>query len=160
MELPQHLRAPFVCAYHVGTRKGELRKVQWSQVDFDAGFIHLTARRGGPCPSYGEMEWWLRKQWESRAPGCPWVFRHRGMPVAAQLRGWREACERAGLPGLLFHACGGPLVRNMKRAGVQDKVAMQIRGHKTRSVFDRYNIIDEGDLGGAGEKLEEYFEQR
>ena len=84
VELPQRLRAPFVCAYHVGTRKGELRKVQWSQVDFDAGFIHLTARRGGPCPSYGEMLSWLRKQWESRAPGCPWAFRHKGMPIGAQ----------------------------------------------------------------------------
>jgi hypothetical protein len=47
----------------------------------------------------------------------------------------------------------------MNRA-VQDKVAMQISSRKTRRVFDRYNIIDEGDLGGAGEKLEEYFEQR
>lgn len=37
---------------------------------------------------------------------------------------------------------------------------MQISGRKTRSVFDTYSIIDEGDLGGAGEKLEEYFEQR
>jgi integrase len=78
VELPQRLKALFVCAYHVGTRKGELRKVQWSQVDVDAGFIHLTARQtkgkaARSLPIYGEMEWWLRKQWESRAPGCPWV---------------------------------------------------------------------------------------
>ena len=48
----------------------------------------------------------------------------------------------------------------MKRAGVQDAVAMRISGHKTRAVFDRYNIVDEGDLGNACEKLQEYFKQR
>jgi len=50
-------------------------------------------------------------------------------------------------------------VRNMKRAGVQDKVAMEITGHRTRSIFDRYNIIDEADIRGAGERLEEYAKQ-
>ena len=48
----------------------------------------------------------------------------------------------------------------MKRAGVQDKVAMQISGHKTRSVFDRYNTIDEADIGDAAKKLDEYLQQR
>jgi hypothetical protein len=51
-------------------------------------------------------------------------------------------------------------IRNMKRAGVQDKFAIQISGHKTRAVFDRYDIIDEGDIGGAGGKLQRYFTQR
>jgi hypothetical protein len=48
----------------------------------------------------------------------------------------------------------------MKRAGVQDKVGMQISGNKTRAIFDRYNIVDEGDIGSAGEKLAQYFKQR
>jgi hypothetical protein len=47
----------------------------------------------------------------------------------------------------------------MKRAGVQDKIAMDITGHRTRSVFDRYNIVDEADVRGAGERLEEYAKQ-
>lgn len=51
-------------------------------------------------------------------------------------------------------------MRNMKRAGTQDKVGMDITGHRTRSVFDRYNIVDEADLRGAGERLEEYAKQR
>jgi integrase len=164
-ELPQRLKALFVCAYHVGTRKGELRKLQWSQVDFDSGLINLTARQtkgkvARLLPIYGAMERWLRKQLEGRAPDCPWVFYHHGKPVGAQLRGWREAGDRAGLPGLLFHDLRRSAVRNMKRAGVQDKVAMQISGHKTRAVFDRYNIVDEGDLGEAARKLNEYLEQR
>jgi integrase len=164
-ELPPRLKALFVCAYHVGTRKGELRKIQWSQVDFDANLIHLNARQtkgkaARSLPIYGEMERWLRKQLEGRSPECQWVFYHRGKPVGAQLRGWHEACERAELTGLLFHDLRRSAVRNMKRAGVQDKVAMQISGHKTRSVFDRYNIIDESDIGDAAKKLDEYLKQR
>ena len=130
-----------------------------------ANLIHLSARqtKGKAARSlliYGEMERWLRKQLEGRAPDCPWVFYHLGKPVGAQLRGWHEACERAGLAGLLFHDLRRSAVRNMKRAGVQDKVAMQISGHKTRSVFDRYNIIDESDIGDSAAKLDGYLKQR
>ena len=65
-----------------------------------------------------------------------------------------------GLPGLLFHDLRRSAVRNMKRAGVQDKVAMEISGHKMRAVFDRYNITDEGDIGSAADKLANYFKRR
>ena len=47
-------------------------------------------------------------------------------------------------------------MRNLIRAGVPQSVAMRISGHKTASVFTRYNIVDERDVVDAGRKLESY----
>ena len=69
---------------------------------------------------------------------------------------WRTACEAAGVPQLVLHDCRRTAVRNLVRAGVPDKVAMTFTGHRTRSVFDRYNIVSERDLHDAGAKLAAY----
>jgi integrase len=161
-ELPERLKALFVCAYHVGTRKGELRKIQWTQVDFEARKIHFSAaqtkgKTARSVPIYGEMRHWLGHQKQQAPAGCPWVFFYRSQPVGAHLDGWREACERAGVPDLLFHDLRRSAVRNMTRAGIPRPVAMAITGHKTESMYRRYDIASEADLSGAGEQMERYL---
>jgi hypothetical protein len=83
-----------------------------------------------------------------------YVFTYNGQPIKSIKEGWKRGCEAAGLPHLLFHDLRRTGVRNLIRAGVSEHVAMSVSGHKTRAVFDRYNIVSETDQREATAKLE------
>ena len=161
--LPEEIKPLLVVAYHTGCRSGELLKLKWSMVDLDAGTIRLIDTKNGEnrtLPIYGEMAPVLREH-RSRTPAsCPWVFHRRGAKVKDFRHAWRLAVEAAKLPGLLFHDLRRSAVRNMRRAGVSESVAMRISGHKTRAIFDRYDIVDERDLRDAGEKLGQFLKAK
>jgi integrase len=161
-ELPHYLRPIFVVAYHVGNRIGELRRLTWNQVDFANGQVVLDPgttknKKGRVLPIYGDMRALLRLQKEvrdSRFPRCSYVFHHEGRAIVDYRKAWASACKRADVPGLLFHDLRRSAIRNMRLAGIPEKVAMEISGHRSRSVFDRYSIVGSRDIRDAGRKME------
>jgi integrase len=167
--LPAYLRPLVEVAYITGWRRGELVNLTWRQVDRNAGELRLergTTKSGEPRvfpfafhPRLAELLDQQRERVEAlqreREFIIPWVFVHDD---GRQVRGWyydawRAACERAEIPGRLVHDFRRSAARNLVRAGVPEGVAMKLTGHKTRSIFDRYNVTSSTDLNEAVERL-------
>ena len=79
-------------------------------------------------------------------PECDLVFHRLGEPLIDFRGSWDSAVENAGLDGLKFHDLRRSGVRNLSRSGTPERVIMSITGHRTRAMFDRYNVTSEDDL--------------
>ena len=108
------------------------------------------------APLYGELRSWLEMAASDKDRGLT-IVSYNGQPVTEVKTAWDKARDRAKLPGLLRHDLRRTAIRNMVRAGIPEKRAMMISGHKNRNVFDRYDISDERDIQGDGEKLAAYL---
>ncbi len=163
--LPDHQKVPLSLGYWTGMRRGEILTLRWEQVDLERGLLRLDpgttkTGEGRVVPMVGDLpavltQWRLLtlKQW----PSCPWVCHYHGERLTRLTRAWDRAARRVGLDGKLFHDLRRTAIRNMVRAGVSERVAMTISGHKTRSVFDRYDIVSERDLHEASARVTAHF---
>jgi integrase len=166
--LPSYLKPVLIMAYWTVCRKSEILGLKWLQVDFLNRQIDLKpkdTKNNEPrtIPIAKELYEALMILWQNRSdknPDCHLVFTNKGKRIRFMYDAWKTATEKVGLKGLLLHDCRRTAVRNLVRAGVPEKVARTISGHKTRSVFDRYNIVDENDLRDATFKLEKHLAER
>jgi integrase len=148
-------------AYLTGWRRGEVLGLEWRDLDRAGGVIRLRpdmskTREGRVLVLSEPLREVIERRWRGRAVGVPLVFHRDGRSLDHFKDVWRRACNAAGMPRKLFHDLRRTAVRNMVRAGIPERVAMQVSGHKTRSIFDRYNIVSETDLLQAAERLAAY----
>jgi len=164
-QLPDHQRLILVIGYHLGMRRGEILCLRWDQVDWVENLVRLEKRQtkgkqARVAPLYGELRACLDMAYAARPPNCPFIISWRGHRIGSTKSAWNKARQRAGVPELLIHDLRRTAVRNMIRAGIPEKQAMRISGHKSRSIFDRYDITDERDIQLAGHKLALYLEKK
>jgi integrase len=163
-----HLKAIISMAYYTGMRLGEILPLTWEKIDFKARVIRLEAQdtkdkepRTIPiCDPLMEV----LKTIPRGIHGV--VFQYAGRGITDIETGIAGACEKAKIlygrkvkGGFTFHDLRHTFNTNMRKAGVPESVIMDITGHSTRAMFDRYNTIDEADREKASLQLNAFLEK-
>lgn len=174
--LPEHLRVMVTVAYWMGWRRTELLNLTWSQIELDRGAVRLepgtTKNRDGRVAYLPPEPLRMLRAWRKATTAAEkkqgkvirYVFHRDGRRIGFEFYdAWREACRAAGLVETTedgreralrrLHDFRRTAGRNYIRSFVPERVAMQILGHKTRAMFDRYHIVNEADLATAAERV-------
>ena len=150
-----------VIAYHTGWRLGVIRGLTWDRVDWANKVIRppehqSKEKRVGTAPIYGGMQDALKACIGSRYV----IHRENGSPVVDIRKAWDKAVNSVGLAGFRFHDLRACAVSNLIDARLSPHDAMQIVGHKTHAMLQRYDIVSAKRLQGLGEKVEAMFSAR
>jgi len=166
--LPLYLKGFVTFAYKTGWRVSEIEDLTLSQADLENNIVRLesgTTKNDEARTVYLDNELkavFLNQKKRQKELGkiSRYVFTNEsGTDKIKDFRGaWEKGYKDANIGKKLFHDFRRTAVRNMVRAGIPERVAMMISGHKTRSVFERYNVVSETDLKLAAQKQEAYLQ--
>jgi integrase len=170
VSLPADLQDFARWAYYTGWRPGEIKSLGWADVEREARVIRLSWRssktkKARRMTLEGELWAIIQRRWAARVITgengsqtlSDLVFHRGGRAVGDFRKAWRTARTAAGAPERHFYDFRRSGLRNMVRAGVDPAVAMKISGHRTRSTFDRYNIVSDDDIREAMAKTSAYL---
>lgn len=152
------LRPILLVAFDTGMREREVLDLRWEQVNLKEGVIRLQPQ---DTKSEDARVIVLTQRVRTMLESLP-----RGLPGTAVLpnpntgKPWQEirklfyrACAKAELENLWFHDLRRSFVTRARKLGIAESVVMRMSGHKTRAVFDRYNVVNEDDLRAAAGRL-------
>ena len=159
--LPEYLRDVVLFGFLTGWRKSEILGLKWVNVNRGGAVIRLEpeqnkGRTVRVLALQGELARLVERRWQARKVNgmlSQHVFHRDGRQVLKMRLKWLKACHEAGLGHRWFHSLRRSAARNMSLQGIPEKVIMSIMGHKTRVMFDRYNIITESDQRAYAQRL-------
>src|SRR5262249_17718868 len=163
-----HLRRFITVAYDLGPRRGELMKLEWSDVDMQHREFKLRETKNGEpriVPMTPEVYKVFKELWQERRLDTQRAFLYEGKPIKSLRTAYLAACRRAGIAatgpdGLRLHDFRHTASTNFRRAGVDTMTAMKIVGHKSEKMHRRYNQIAPEDLHQAASKVDAYHGTR
>jgi integrase len=147
-------------------RRGNVLGVTWTRLQLEVergqvvgGELRLPGtvtknKKPLAMPLTGRLLALIDRRWQQRVAACPFVFHRAGRPVVMFRSAWRAARTAIGQPDLTFHGLRRSGARVLRRAGIDEQTIMALGGWKTRSMFDRYAIVDSRDLAEAQQKLD------
>jgi integrase len=158
-QLPGYLNPIVSLAYYTGMRRGEILRLTWKRVNMQEGYLNLEpedTKNSEPRRIYfNEILWEIfRRARKVRNLKHDYVFTYRGKPIKEFRQGFNKALKRAGIENFHFHDMRHTFNTNMRKAGVDQTVIMKLTGHKTLSMFNRYNTVDQEDAVGAMKRLD------
>jgi len=146
---PHYLRPMVAVAYYMGMRKSEIIELTWDEVDLTSGFIRLDGSRTKnkttrSIPIHPKVALILKAL--PRGLHTTRVFLNQGKPIKEFKNSYSSSCKTAGLDDLTYHDLRHCAINNLRLAGNDFFRIMAISGHKTMSVFKRYNLVTEEEL--------------
>jgi integrase len=162
--LPPHAGRVVSFAYLTGMRAGEIFNLTWDKVDMVQRLIRLEAedtKTSEPrivflCDQAYDI---LKKAGVVRSLEHNRVFTYRGKPLKKIKKAFANACRKANITNFKFHDLRHTFNTNMRKAGVDHSVIMKLTGHKTPSMFLRYNTVEVEDAKNAYQKLDALLSQ-
>jgi len=161
-ELPQHAAEIVMVAYHTGMRSGEIFGMTWDRVNMKEGYFNLTpkdTKTGQARHVYfsGQVREVLEQLGKARHMSHNFVFTYKGKPLKSIKTALGNALNEANIKDFRLHDFRHIFNTNARKAGVDRTVIMKLTGHKTLSMFTRYNTVDAADARQALDLMEGYL---
>ena len=159
-----HLYAIVCVALHTGLRRGEILRLQWPDVDFKAGKLHVVSREEGPTKTRESRSVPMNRtvsdvlKRHPRRLDTPYVFvSSEGKPFLSVHYGFCGAVQRAGINHVRFHDLRHTFASQLVMAGVDIRTVQELLGHKDIKMTMRYAHLAPDHMKRAVEILDGHY---